>query len=204
MNYAREMEQQLAHIGTARPTLLLHCCCAPCSSAVLERLDGRFRLDALYWNPNISPETEYQVRLTELRRLAEEMPLTRTPDVFAPEYDAQVFFDAVRGLDAEPEGGKRCEICFRLRLEQTARLASAQGYEFFATTLTISPLKNAALLNEIGSDLAQKYGVSWLFSDFKKQDGYRRSVALSAEYGLYRQNYCGCVFSQNVRKPKTK
>ena len=196
-NYNLEMERRLARLeGT--PRLLLHCCCAPCSSAVLERLDGHFLLDAFYDNPNIAPESEYRFRLDELRRLTAEMPLRRRPEVLDPPYSPQDFLRAAQGLEREPEGGRRCEACFRLRLENTARRARDEGYDFFATTLTISPLKNAALLNAIGLELAEKYGVEWLVSDFKKKDGYRRSLELSAQYGLYRQNYCGCAFS---RKP---
>ncbi len=201
VNYGAIMERRLEEIGDRTPRLLLHCCCAPCSSAVLERLDGRFLLDAFFDNPNISPREEHDARLAELIRLAGEMPLVRRPEVLSTGYAPETFLEAARGLEMEPEGGRRCEACFRLRLENAARRARDGGYEFFTTTLTISPLKDAALLNRIGLEMAERYGVRWLESDFKKKNGYTRSVELSRQYGLYRQNYCGCAFS---RKPVTE
>ena len=182
------------------PKLLLHGCCAPCSSYCLEYLSDYFDITVYYYNPNISPEAEYRFRLSEEERYISlrdfKNPVALTDSI----YDPREFFDAVRGLESEPEGGKRCEKCFRLRLEASARKAVELGMDCFTTTLTISPLKNAALLNEIGYEAGEKYGVMWLPSDFKKREGYKRSIVLSREYDLYRQNYCGCVFSKNNKE----
>lgn len=197
-NYQLEMEREIAAI-TARgdvPRLLLHSCCAPCSSYVLETLNPHFAITVYYHNPNISPKAEFDKRAAEQQRLIEEMPLIRPVSLVVPDYDNRVFFDAVKGLESAPEGGVRCAVCYRLRLEDTARYAKENGYEYFTTTLSISPLKNAALLNEIGQELGERYGVKYLPSDFKKKNGYLRSCELSREYGLYRQDHCGCVFSR--------
>lgn len=197
-NYQRELEQILkeAERDGRIPTLFLHSCCAPCSSYVLEYLSSYFQITVFYYNPNISPQEEYLERSEEARRLTKELP-TRYPVRFLEgNYDPQAFYQAVRGHEEDPEGGERCGICFRLRLEEAARLAAAGGYDWFATTLTISPLKNAERLNRIGRELGEQYGVSFLPSDFKKKNGYKRSVELSEQYHLYRQNYCGCVFSK--------
>lgn len=169
--------------------LLLHCCCAPCSSACLERLKDYFKITVLFYNPNIEDD-EYEKRKAELIRLIGQ---TGWADFMDCDHDTAEFYDAVKGLEAEPEGGARCAVCFELRLKKTAEIALAQDFDYFATTLTLSPLKNAKLINEIGERLG---GERWLYSDFKKRGGYLRSTQLSAEYGLYRQNYCGCVFSE--------
>lgn len=178
------------------PSLLLHSCCAPCSSYVLEYLSDYFNIFVLYYNPNISPKEEYLHRLNEEKRLISEMTFKNPVSNLDCTYDKREYFDCVKGLEREPEGGKRCEKCFDLRLSYTAKTAKEKGFDFFATTLTISPLKNARLINEIGEKLGEQYGVKYLCSDFKKKEGYKRSIILSKEYNLYRQNYCGCVFSK--------
>ena len=197
-NYQLILDKTLEKIKTAdkKPTLLIHSCCAPCSSYVLEYLSKFFDITVFYYNPNISPAEEFKKRAKEQCRLIEEMlPDSGIKTVIA-DYDANEFFETVKGLENEPEGGKRCKKCFALRLEKTAELAKEQNFDFFTTTLTISPHKNAQILNETGKEAALKYGVNYLFSDFKKKNGYRRSCELSEQYGLYRQNYCGCIFSK--------
>ena len=201
VNYQKALEKILEGLekGSDLPKkrLLLHACCAPCSSYVLEYLREYFEITLLYYNPNITNRDEYTKRVEELKKLAEIM---RQPGygiwVVEWAYDPQLFFDMARGLEELPEGGVRCFGCYEMRLGETARLAAEGGYDYFATTLTISPLKNAEKLNEIGERLAGEYGVAHLPSDFKKKNGYKRSVELSDEYGLYRQDYCGCVFSE--------
>ena len=206
-NYQRALDEVIARLTETgeRPTLLLHACCAPCSSYVLEYLSRYFRITVLNYNPNISPESEFRLRAEEIARLTREMdfPYER-PEVHTARYDSERFYDAVRGYENEPEGGARCEICFRLRLSEAAEYAKNDGFDYFTTTLSISPLKNAALLNTIGAELSEKYGVPYLFSDFKKRNGYKRSIELSREYGLYRQDYCGCVFSRRERDERVK
>lgn len=197
-NYQKELDRVIAQSsekGTI-PSLLLHVCCAPCSSYCLEYLSKYFRVTVYYYNPNISIKEEYEHRLSEEKRLIRSMPFKNPVNIIEGSYDPKEFFDAVKGLENEPEGGKRCEKCFALRLESSAKLTKELGFDYYTTTLTISPLKNADLLNSIGEKLAEKYGVSWLSSDFKKREGYKRSIELSKEYGLYRQNYCGCAFSR--------
>ena len=184
-----------------RPRLLLHACCAPCSSYVLEYLSQYFRLSVFDYNPNISPASEFRMRTEEIERLVREMPFSADrPEVIVGRYDPERFYEAVKGHETDREGGDRCAICFRLRLREAAEAAKAGGYDYFTTTLSISPLKNAALLNAIGAELAEEYGVPYLYSDFKKRNGYKRSIELSREYGLYRQDYCGCVFSKRERE----
>ena len=197
-NYQIEMERELQKIRASgrRPRILLHSCCAPCSSYVLECLTRCFDITIFYYNPNIAPAEEFEHRVNEQIRLARELPHEGRIDVIRGEYDPQVFYDAVRGHEDDPEGGARCERCFRLRLSETARLAAERGDDYFTTTLSISPLKDAQLLNAIGMELSGEVGVPWLPGDFKKKNGYRRSCELSELYGLYRQDYCGCVFSR--------
>ena len=173
--------------------LLLHCCCAPCSSACLERLKDYFKITVLFYNPNIE-DGEYFRRKDELIRLITE---TGWADILDCDHDTGEFYSAVRGLENEKEGGKRCEACFLLRLEKTAEIAEKEHFDYFTTTLTISPLKDSKLINSIGERLAGKTRAKWLYSDFKKRDGYLRSLTLSKEYGLYRQSFCGCVYSIN-------
>lgn len=205
-NYQRELDSILDRIPRGEKRLFLHSCCAPCSSYVLEYLSAYFQVTVFYFNPNISPDGEYRHRLAEQKRLIERFNRegNRYPILVQEgEYVPQSFYDMARGLESCPEGGERCEKCFRLRLEETARQALAAGADYFTTTLSISPLKNAPLLNRIGEELARTYGIPWLPSDFKKKNGYKRSVELSAEYELYRQDYCGCIFSKEERARQT-
>lgn len=196
-NYQKKLDRTLEALEGARPGLLLHSCCGPCSSYVLEYLSKHFRLGLLYYDPNIQPESEYELRLENQRKVLEHHP-----DVALHEYGwrGEEYEAAVRGLESEPEGGARCTVCFRLRLEETARLAKELGYEYFCTTLSVSQHKDAERLNRIGMELAERYGVKWLPSDFKKREGYKRSIELSREYGLYRQDYCGCLYSKPAEK----
>lgn len=200
VNYQKELDRIIDGLGQQGepPRLLLHVCCAPCSSYCLEYLSEYFDITVYYYNPNISKKEEYLKRLAEEERYISVKEFKRPVKLTESNYDPQEFFDAVRGLEKEPEGGLRCRECFRLRLEASAKKAKELGFEWFTTTLTISPLKNAAMLNEIGAEMGEKYGVKWLPSDFKKKEGYKRSIELSREYGLYRQDYCGCVFSRVV------
>ena len=211
VNYQKELEKLLDSLdrekdpGGKKKRLLLHACCAPCSSYVLEYLRDKFEITVLYYNPNITEREEYEKRCAELKRLAERM--NREASALPPgyilveegAYEPQLFFEAAKGLEKVPEGGERCFRCYELRLRETARIAAERGFDYFTTTLTISPLKNADKLNEIGTRLAEEYGAAFLPSDFKKKNGYRRSVELSEEYGLYRQDYCGCIFSRAER-----
>jgi len=200
VNYQKELDRIIDGLGQQGepPRLLLHVCCAPCSSYCLEYLSEYFDITVYYYNPNISKKEEYLKRLAEEERYISVKEFKHPVKLTESNYDPQEFFDAVRGLEKEPEGGLRCRECFKLRLEASAKKAKELGFEWFTTTLTISPLKNAALLNEIGAEMGEKYGVKWLPSDFKKKEGYKRSIELSREYGLYRQDYCGCVFSRVV------
>lgn len=203
-NYQIELERELARIEVSgrRPRLLLHCCCAPCSSYVLEYLNRWLDIDLYYYNPNIAPREEFVHRAAELIRLAETLPHAGEFRVIVGDYDADAFAAMCRGHEDDPEGGARCERCFRMRLGAAAKLARQRGSDYFTTTLSISPLKDAQLLNAIGLELAAAAGVPWLPSDFKKKNGYLRSCELSAEYGLYRQDYCGCVFSRRDREKR--
>ena len=196
INYQKELDRVIEKItGEGKvPKLLLHVCCAPCSSYCLEYLSKYFDIAVYFYNPNISIADEYNYRLSEEKRLVSLMPFEHPVKVIEGEYLPKDYFEYVKGLENEPEGGKRCEKCFRLRLESSARYAKEHDFDYFTTTLTISPLKNAQLLNSIGAELGEKYGIPWLYSDFKKREGYKRSIILSKEYDLYRQNSCGCVF----------
>ena len=198
INYRIEMEREIEALKRAgrRPLLALHSCCAPCSSAVLEQLNDAFQIAVFYYNPNISPEDEFRRRAEEQLRLVREMPLAEDIRAEIGAYDPERFYAAVRGHESDPEGGARCGICFELRLRETAKYARDIGAEYFTTTLSISPLKDASRLNTLGGAIAAEYGLKYLHSDFKKKDGYRRSCALSKEYDLYRQDYCGCVYSK--------
>ena len=204
INYQLAMERELAEIARreGRPRLLLHSCCAPCSSAVLERLTDWFDLTVFYYNPNIAPEEEFLRRAEEQRRLIAELPHAHEIQFRCGEYESEAFEALARGLEDMPEGGERCTRCFRLRLGKTAALAAREGFDYFTTTLSISPLKDAQRLNAIGGELAEQFGVAYLFSDFKKKNGYKRSCELSVQYELYRQDYCGCRFSQLERENK--
>lgn len=189
-NYDKLMTEQISALGGKKPKLLLHCCCAPCSSACLERLNGFFEITVLFYNPNIE-DGEYERRKTELKRFISE---TGWADFLDCDHDESEFYHAVKGLENCEEGGARCGKCFELRLKKTAELAGEGGYDYFTTTLTISPLKDAALINAIGESLQS--GAKWLYSDFKKRNGFLQSTKLSKQYNLYRQDYCGCVFSR--------
>lgn len=197
-NYQRELETVIKEneSKSRAPRLLLHSCCAPCSSYVLEYLSDYFEITVFYYNPNISPAEEYEKRAAEQNHLIQELPAKHPIHLVVGAYEPERFYAVSRGLEMVPEGGERCFQCFRLRLEEAAKMAAEGGFDYFATTLTISPLKNAQKLNEIGEELSEIYKVEHLPSDFKKKNGYKRSVELSAQYGLYRQNYCGCVFSK--------
>jgi len=196
-NYGLLFESEMDKIeksGT-KPRLLMQACCAPCSSYVLEYIAAKFELTVYFYNPNISPAGEFSLRLAELERFVTEAGHSEVK-IVSPDYDPAEFFDAVRGMEELPEGGERCRRCYELRLRKTAEAARAGGYDYFCTTLSISPHKNAQWINEIGKSLGEEYGVGWLWSDFKKKNGYKRSCELSREYGLYRQDWCGCVYSK--------
>lgn len=205
INYQKILDEEIEKIKKAGavPTLLLHSCCAPCSSYVIEYLSDYFSITVFYYNPNISLEREYRYRASEQKRLIESMPVKNKVSFLEGDYRPADFFAACKGMEACPEGGERCEKCFRLRLEETACQAKARGFDYFSTTLTISPLKNAQLINRIGEDISLENGVKFLFSDFKKKNGYKRSIILSKEYSLYRQNYCGCIYSKRESELKS-
>ena len=197
-NFQKELDKKIAGFQKDGivPTLLLHSCCAPCSSYVLEYLSEYFKITVFFYNPNIDPESEYTKRILELQRLIGSMNLKYPVSFIAGQYESDRFYEMAKGLENVKEGGERCFKCYELRLRKTAELAKAEAYDYFTTTLTISPLKNSVKLNETGLKLQEEYGVNYLLSDFKKQEGYKRSIELSKEYGLYRQNYCGCVYSR--------
>lgn len=200
MNYQLELEKELTKIENKKevPSLLLHSCCAPCSSYVLEYLSNYFKITILYYNPNISPEEEFIKRCEEQQRLIKEMPLKNKVSFISGVYDNDRYEDIIEGLQNEKEGGIRCHKCYRMRLEEAAKKAKEEGYDYFTTTLSISPYKNAKVLNEIGEELAKIYEVKYLYADFKKKNGYKRSIELSKEYNLYRQDYCGCKYSKRI------
>ncbi len=203
-NFQAEMESIILNHQNAGeiPTLLLHSCCAPCSSYVLECLSEYFKITVLYYNPNIYPDEEYFKRVKEQQQFIERFP-AKNPICFVEgDFEKERFYEMAKGLEGTPEGGERCFRCYELRLREAAIYAQEQGLDYFTTTLSISPLKNAGKLNEIGLALAEEYGVKYLVSDFKKKNGYKRSVELSHEYGMYRQEYCGCVFSMRQRRTK--
>ncbi|MDD6207024.1 MAG: epoxyqueuosine reductase QueH [Clostridiales bacterium] len=205
-NYQKELEKIILEnekLGK-RPMLLLHVCCAPCSSYCLEYLDRHFELVLDYYNPNISPKEEYDKRVEELKRLLHQMPLSNPVSLETGKYEPELFFEMAKGMEEEPEGGKRCFACYEMRLRQAAREAVRLGCDYFTTTLSISPYKNAGKLNEIGEKLAKEYHIPYLPSDFKKKNGYKRSIELSDTYKLYRQNYCGCPYSRMEAEKKRK
>lgn len=178
------------------PSLLLHSCCAPCSSYTIEYLSDYFKISVIYYNPNISPREEYEKRKEEQIRLINSLPVKNNVGFVDCDYDCNEFFEIAKGYEGCREGGERCFRCYEQRLRRTAKEAKKGGYDYFCTTLSISPLKNAQKINEIGERLSEEYGVLWLPSDFKKREGYKRSIELSKEYDLYRQNFCGCVYSR--------
>lgn len=197
MNYQKELDKLLAQLEKEErvPSLLLHSCCAPCSSYVLEYLGQYFNITVFYYNPNIFPESEYTKRILEQQTLIGQMLVKYPVSFIAGSYDKDRFYEMAKGLEHVKEGGERCLKCYELRLRESAWIAKSGGFDYFTTTLSISPMKNAARLNEIGLRLQEEYGVNYLISDFKKKNGYKRSIELSKEYGLYRQDYCGCEFS---------
>lgn len=197
VNYQNELDKIIEKLDN-RPKLLLHACCAPCSSYCLEYLGKYFDITVFFYNPNITEKDEYDKRVIEEKRLIDILNNKYNYDIKCVEgsYDLDLFLQLTKGMEECPEGGDRCGVCFALRLEESAKYASTNGFDYFTTSLTISPLKNAERLNNIGQSAGAKYGVDFLPSDFKKRNGYKRSVELSAEYGLYRQNYCGCRFSK--------
>ncbi|MBS6396045.1 MAG: epoxyqueuosine reductase QueH [Clostridiales bacterium] len=202
-NFQKELDKQIGLLEQEQqvPSLLLHSCCAPCSSYVLEYLSQYFRITVFYYNPNIYPESEYAVRVEEQMRFIQNLPARYPVDFLEGAYIPKDFYNCAKGMEHLPEGGERCFACYRLRLAESARIASEKGYDYFATTLSISPLKNAEKLNEIGEALAEQYKIRWLPNDFKKRNGYKRSTELSKEYGMYRQDYCGCIYSFKERHP---
>lgn len=201
INYQKELDKLIAALqhDENRPTLFLHSCCAPCSSYVLEYLSEFFDITVFYYNPNIFPDSEYEKRVKEQEVLIQTMDLKSPVRFLAGNYDKARFYQMAKGLEEVKEGGSRCFACYELRLRETAEKAKEMGYDYFTTTLSISPLKNSQKLNEIGQRIAKEYGLNYLVSDFKKKNGYKRSVELSEIYGLYRQDYCGCEFSYNQR-----
>lgn len=198
VNYQKELDKVIAQMEQKNEvcSLLLHSCCAPCSSYVLKYLSDYFRITLLYFNPNIFPKEEYDKRVAEQLRLIRELPVKYPIEFMEGRYEPQEFFDAVKGLENEPEGGARCMVCYEMRLREAAMYAAQGGFDYFTTTLSISPLKNAQKINEIGEKLGLEYNVKHLPSDFKKKEGYKQSVELSAQYDLYRQNFCGCIYSK--------
>lgn len=204
-NYQIEMEKIIAYEQSNNhiPSLLLHSCCAPCSSYVLETLSDYFKITIFYYNPNIYPECEYIKRKEEEKRFISEFKTKYKVDFLDCDYDSTSFYDTVKGMEHLKEGSIRCYKCYELRLDKTARTAKEKGFDYFGTTLSISPYKNSEWINEIGINLENKYNINYLKADFKKKNGYKRSIELSSIYNLYRQDYCGCIYSQIERKEKS-
>lgn len=203
-NYSQQLSKLIEKLQKEGkvPHLLLHACCAPCSSHCLEYLSKYFRITVFYYNPNISPKEEYTLRIEEIKRFVQEFKSENEITLIEGKYEPERFFQVVKGLEQEPEGGKRCEQCFKLRLSEAAKLAKELNADYYTTTLSISPLKNAELLNKIGKEEGDAIGITHLPSDFKKKGGYARSIELSKEYNLYRQNFCGCVYSLQEAKAR--
>lgn len=195
-NFFRKFDKIVGQFGDAKPGILLHSCCGPCSSSVLELLSKYFDVTVLWYNPNLYPESEYDKRLETQKQLIDAIAEDGVQAKLLVEpWRSEDYFSRIKGLENEPEEGKRCLECFKIRLEETARIASERGFEWFCTTLTVSSRKDAVAINAIGREAEAKYGVKWLPSEFKKREGNHRSIILSEKYGLYRQEYCGCVFS---------
>lgn len=205
-NYQKILDETIAGLEERGevPKLLLHSCCAPCSSYVLEYLSDYFYITVLYYNPNIYPEDEYYHRAAEQKRFIREFPTKYAVSFVERNFEPERFYETVKGYENIREGGERCFRCYELRLREAAEYAKKLNCNYFTTTLSISPMKNAAKLNEIGGRLAEEYGIPYLYSDFKKRDGYKRSTVISAEYGMYRQDYCGCVFSKREREEQKR
>lgn len=202
MNYNKVMEEEISKIVAEgkKPSVLLHSCCAPCSSHVIATLTPYFDITILYYNPNIEPYEEYEKRKQEEIRFINEYPNQNKLTIMDCDHDNKLYHETIKGLEQEKEGGARCIKCYYLRLDKTAQIAKDKKYDYFATTLTVSPLKNSNKLNEIGEYLSKKYNIKYLFSDFKKKNGYKHSIELSKEYNLYRQDYCGCIYSKEQRE----
>lgn len=202
VNYQRQLDEIIEGLQCQGkvPSLLMHSCCAPCSSYCISYLSQYFHITIFYYNPNISPETEYQKRVQEQQRLIRQMPVRYPVKFVEGEYRPELFFEMAEGMEELPEGGERCFACYQLRQREAAKYAAEHGFDYFTTTLSVSPHKNAGKLNEIGLCLAEEYPVAYLVSDFKKKGGYLRSIELSKEYDLYRQDYCGCVYSKQQRE----
>ena len=200
MNYQLKLEEIIKENQEKNyiPTLLLHSCCAPCSSYCLEYLSKYFKITIFYYNPNITEETEYKKRVKEQQKLIKLLPTINKIDFLEGNYNPDLFFEMSKGLENEPEKGKRCFKCYEMRMKETALTAKKLNYDYFTTTLSLSPYKNSNKINEIGEMLQKQYNIKYLYSDFKKKNGYKRSIELSKEYNLYRQNYCGCIYSQRV------
>ncbi|CDZ74675.1 Hypothetical protein ING2D1G_0494 [Peptoniphilus sp. ING2-D1G] len=193
VNYNIKMKNIISELNSKK-SLLLHSCCAPCSSAVLERLREYFDITVLYYNPNLDSQREFERRVEEQKRLLGQ--LNSEIELLIIDYEPEQYYEAIKGHEKDEEGGERCSICFDLRLDKTAKIAKEKNFDFFTTTLSISPHKNSQVLNKIGCEISQKYGIRYLYSDFKKEEGYKRSIELSKEYDLYRQDYCGCIYSK--------
>jgi len=202
INYQKELDKLIIKFTEEGqvPSLLLHSCCAPCSSYCIEYLSQFFYVTVFYYNPNIYPDEEYYHRVKEQQRFIKEFPTKYPVKFIEGDYDKSSFYEIAKGLEKEPEKGKRCHRCYDLRLRRTAEVAKEKGFDFFSTTLTISPMKDSQVLNEIGASIGKELGINWLYSDFKKREGYKRSTEISREYDMYRQDYCGCVYSYNERQ----
>ena len=198
LNYQLLLDKELESIIKSNkvPTLLLHACCAPCSSYVLEYLSKYFKVTILYYNPNITDKNEYFKRLNEIQNFIKKINYTNSVDIMDVEYNPDEYFNIVKGLEKDKEGGIRCYKCYEMRMDKTALIAKLNNYDYFTTTLSISPYKNSKWINEIGEHLQDKYNIKYLYADFKKRNGYKKSIELSKEYNLYRQNYCGCIYSK--------
>lgn len=198
VNYQKKLDEMIEQFKEQNliPHILIHSCCAPCSSYVLEYMTQYFRITDFYYNPNIEPKKEYDKRVKELEKLLNKMELKNPVDFVVGDYDNEAYKEAVKFFEGEPEGGKRCSLCFHMRLSEAAKKARKLGIKYCTTTLTISPLKNVELINRIGKSVSQKYGVTWIPSEFRRKGGFQRSIELSRKYDLYRQNYCGCIFSK--------
>lgn len=198
MNYDLLMKEEIAKNQNSNfiPTLLLHACCAPCSSACLEKLGNFFKITIFYYNPNVTDSEEYNKRLDEIHEFIKKFKVKYEIKIIDGRYDTNEFFSMTKGLEKEPERGKRCYHCYKMRLEETAKIADKYNFDYFTTTLSLSPYKNSKWINEIGDNLNNIYKTNFLYSDFKKNDGYKRSIELSHEYNLYRQDYCGCIYSK--------
>lgn len=205
INYQQKLDTLISNITRKEqvPTLLLHSCCAPCSSYVLEYLSNHFYITVFYYNPNIYPNEEYQKRVTEQKKFISELDAKYPIQFIEGNFDTDRFYDLAKGHESDREGGERCFKCYELRLEESALIANKKCFDYFTTTLSISPHKNADKLNEIGEKLAEKYHVKYLYSDFKKKNGYKHSIELSNQFGLYRQEYCGCIFSKQEALNRT-